>query len=322
MFGSLLDSFAGLRVVVVGDVMLDEYIIGSVDRISPEAPVMVVRKRSSRWVPGGAANVGKNVVALGGEAVVLGITGEDLGAEMLATGLGELAGLKSDLVGDRGRVTTRKTRVVANHSHQVLRIDEEDTAPITSDVEADLLSAWEGWLEAADVLVFSDYRKGLLTPGLVGGLMQAARKTGVPVLANAKPDSAAIFAGADLVSLNRSEVGGVLGRKPVDRAEATLMGSDLADVTGTRAVLMTLGDLGMVAWSAGESFEIAAPEVEAYDVAGAGDTVLATVAMGWSRRGFNRDVFALAAQTGAKVVQHIGVAVPTAGDLSAIRTLG
>lgn len=320
-YGELLDSFAGLRAVVIGDVMLDEYIVGSVERISPEAPVMVVKKTGSRWVPGGAANVAKNIAALGGEAVVLGVVGSDDAGNILNQGVQSGAGLKSDLVVDKGRVTTRKTRVMANHSHQVLRIDDEDTTPISEETEESLLKAWSGWLEKANVVLMSDYRKGLLTPGFTGRFVGMAREKGVPVLANAKPESAGYFAGSQLVSLNRGEVGGVLGKKPADRLEATKMGGELTGVTGSAAVLMTLGEAGMVAWSEAGVYEVNAPEVEAYDVAGAGDTVLATVAMGMARRGYCGEIFELAAEVGAKVVQHIGVAVPSQKDLLAIRSL-
>ncbi len=317
----LLDSFAGLRVVILGDVMLDEYIVGSVERISPEAPVMVVKKTSSRWVPGGAANVAKNIAALGGDAVVLGIIGNDDGGLLLSQGLDEAVGIKGDLVADLERVTTRKTRVVANHSHQVLRIDEEDTTPISEQMSEKLIFDWSGWLETADVVLMSDYRKGLLTPGFVRPFLELANRKGIPVLANAKPESAAYFAGAELVSLNRSEVGGVLGEKPKDRLRAGALGTELLKVTGSKSVLITLGEGGMVARSESETFEIPAPEVEAYDVAGAGDTVLATVGMGLARKGFEKEVFGLAAEMGAKVVQHIGVAVPSHKDLDSIRSL-
>jgi len=320
-YSELLDSFAGLKVVVLGDVMLDEYVVGSVERISPEAPVMVVKKTSSRWVPGGAANVAKNIAALGGEAVVLGIVGLDDGGALLNRGIDAEAGMKADLVAEGGRVTTRKTRVVANHSHQVLRIDEEDTTPISDETAEKLLGDWGGWLETADIVLMSDYRKGLLTADFVGRFLELAGKKGIPVLANAKPESAGFFVGADLVSLNRAEVGGVLGEKPKDRNRASALGLDLLQVTGSKSVLITLGEGGMVARSDSETFEIPAPEVEAYDVAGAGDTVLATVGMGMARRGFCEEVFGLAAETGARVVQHIGVAVPSKKDLDSIRSL-
>lgn len=317
----LLDGLKGMRAVVVGDVMLDEYIVGTVDRVSPEAPVMVVKKRSSRWVPGGAANVAKNISALGGFAMVLGVVGDDAAGELLAGKFEADSGVKCNLVVDKKRVTTRKTRVVANHSHQVLRIDEEETAPITPSMEDKVLESWLRWLETADVLVMSDYRKGLLTPKVCSVLIDAANKRGIPSLANAKPDSAGFFAGANLVSLNRGEVAAVTGTLPKNRAEAAELGRILSETTQSDAVLMTLGEEGMVAWSASETHEVPAPQVEAYDVAGAGDTVLATVSLGMAKSGFTRGVFELAAEVGAKVVQHIGVAVPSSKDLDAIRSL-
>lgn len=320
-YRKLLDGIRGLRAVVVGDVMLDEYIVGTVDRVSPEAPVMVVKKRSSRWVPGGAANVAKNISALGGFAIVLGVVGDDSAGEILAGKFETDQGVNCNLVVDKSRVTTRKTRVVANHSHQVLRIDEEETSSISPVMEDRVLESWLKWLDTADVLVLSDYRKGLLTPKVCSVLIGAAQQKGIPALANAKPGSVGCFAGAQLVSLNRSEAGEVVGRRPTSRYEAAAMGRDLAMATQSDAVLVTMGEEGLVSWSASGVFEIPAPQVEAYDVAGAGDTVLATVSLGLAKKGYDREVFELAAEVGAKVVQHIGVAVPSSKDLDAIRSL-
>ncbi len=320
-FEHLLDQFSNVRALVIGDVMLDEYIVGTVDRISPEAPVMVVRKQSCRTVPGGAANVAKNVTALGAEAVVAGVIGADEGGALLRRSIEEISGLRESLLIDDARATTRKTRVVANHAHQVLRIDEECADPLGAGVVKSAIRQWGQQLDESDVLILSDYAKGVLTESMVGPLIELATQRNLPVLANVKPISAHWYRGASLISVNRAEASAILGRSPGDPLEAVHAAHQLMTELGVQGVLITLGDQGMVGvWNGGEVV-VPAVSVEAYDVAGAGDTVLATIALGAAVEALGRDHFALAAQTSAKVVQHVGVAVPTQEDLREIRSL-
>lgn len=319
MSAGLLDRMAGKRAVVLGDLMLDEYVFGSATRISPEAPVMVVRQERTAHVPGGAANVARNVVALGGVASILGVAGDDEPAARLAREL-EGEGIEaSGIVRDPSRATTRKTRVVADHSHQVLRIDHEDDVPVSEATGAELLEALAQQLGDADVLVLSDYLKGALTPWVAERAIEGARRAGVPVVVNPKPRSLAQYAGATLVSLNRAEATGALDLwKPLEDGEAEGAAQTLRARLGVEAVLVTLGESGLLA--VGEhTHRIAAPRVEVYDTAGAGDTVVAAVALGWAAVGFEREVFSLAAHAAARVVQHVGVAVPTSDDLEAMR---
>ena len=316
----LLDRMAQLHATVVGDVMLDEYIVGRVSRVSPEAPVLVVQRTETRWVPGGAANVAKNAAALGASATVIGVTGTDEGADRLREALAVQPGLRSALVPDPARVTTRKTRVVADHSHQVLRIDDESTEPISSDVAAGVAAEVGQDLAGSDVLLISDYRKGLLTPESAAALVALGRERGIPVVVNAKPGSAAWFAGATLLSLNRSELSATVGEPIPDVAAAERLVESARVTLGVDALLATLGEQGQVVADAQGVHHYEAPRVEAYDVAGAGDTVIATVALGVAALGLAPAVFQLAIATGAKVVRHVGVAVPTPEDLAEIRT--
>lgn len=316
----LLERMAQLHATVVGDVMLDEYIVGRVSRVSPEAPVLVVQRIETRWVPGGAANVAKNAAALGASATVIGVTGADEGADRLREALAIQPGLRSALVPDPTRVTTRKTRVVADHSHQVLRIDDESTNPIGSGVADGVADAVGQDLAGSDVLLISDYRKGLLTPESAAALVILGRKRGVPVVVNAKPGSAAWFAGATLLSLNRGELSATMG-EPIPDVDSAMRLAEAARASlGVEALLATLGEQGQVVAHAQGVDYYEAPRVEAYDVAGAGDTVIATVALGVAALGLAPAVFQLAIATGAKVVRHVGVAVPTPQDLAEIRT--
>lgn len=316
----LLDAVAGLPVLVVGDLMLDEYVFGHATRISPEAPVMVIRQERIHRLPGGAANVARNVVALGGIATLAGVIGCDEGgdlleAELRSTGLGGLA-----LIRDKDRSTTRKTRVVADHSHQVLRIDSEHDASIRSEIEEMLIESAVAQLPSRGALILSDYLKGTLTGRVATALIAEARKRNIVTVANPKPRSLAHYAGASLVSLNRQEASEALGaRRPISADEAGDAAKSLRESTGAGAVLITLGEAGMIV-AGPETISVPAPKVEVYDTAGAGDTVVAAVGLGLASGGFRRAVFELATQAAACVVRHVGVATPSSEDLDQIRS--
>lgn len=319
-FRRLLDQIAGKNVLVVGDLMLDEYIVGKATRISPEAPVMVIRQHRSFTVPGGAANVGKNIWALGAKPTVVGVVGEDAAGRELQETLGEFA----VMIPDPNRPTTRKTRILADTSHQVLRIDDESEDPLSPDMEEAVLAACEERMSESDAVLMSDYMKGVLTPGVVAGIVDAARKRGIPVVANAKPGSLANYRGATLVSLNAKEAAEAAGVRDILRHHN---GSGISDRPREAAIklkrdhqidhiLITLGEYGMCT----EEFWVNPKKVEVFDTAGAGDTTIATIALGLAAIGYDRLVFELAAQTSAAVVSHVGVAVPTKEDLDQIRS--
>lgn len=320
-FASLLDKFSGMRALVVGDLMLDAYVFGGVTRISPEAPVMVVRAKEERSVPGGAANVAKNIVAIGGTATVIGVVGEDEHGQVLDTQLSETPGIESKIVVDRSRVTTRKTRIVADHSHQVLRIDHEDESPISEPISQAILDRTREALDGAQVLVLSDYLKGVLKPELIESLIQLAKEKGCVVVANPKPSSATHYAGADLVSLNRVEAAALLGKASISLEEAMGEADNVRCRLGIDSVVITLGEEGIVSSRGSETIHVVAPKVEVYDTAGAGDTAIATIALGLAAEGWSERIFRLSNEMSARVVRHVGVAVPTAGDLIEVRSL-
>lgn len=312
-YGELLTGFKGQRVVVVGDVMIDEYLYGDATRISPEAPVMVVRHGRTERLPGGAANVARNLQALGASVHLIGVVGDDPGAEMLEACLRE-QGLDSvTLVKEGGRATTRKVRVLADATHQTLRIDFEDDHPVGAATASEIVDSVRRQTDGAQVLLLSDYVKGALTEEVVQGCIEAVT---VPVVANAKPESIERYRGIELVSVNRAEATKALGRsKPIERSEAVAAARELRNRYEVGGILLTLGHEGMVAVGR-EVVEVPARRVEVYDTAGAGDTVIATVALGIGSAGFRREVFELAAETAACVVRHVGVATPSPRDLA------
>jgi D-beta-D-heptose 7-phosphate kinase/D-beta-D-heptose 1-phosphate adenosyltransferase len=319
--GEILDSIQGLRVVVVGDLMLDEYIFGSVNRISPEAPVPIVAHKSSRSVPGGAANVAKNAAALGAEVIVVGLVGEDDAGRRLEAALREIDGVTGRLVPDPDRPTTRKMRVIANQAHQVLRVDFESSHAAEGLVEDGLIAAANRAMDEADVVILSDYLKGSLTERVVASILANAKTKGVLSAANPKPASAAFFSGAGLLSLNRIEIAALMGREPETCTQAQELAGEARRQLGVGCVLATMGDRGLAANWDGGTAEVVAPTVEVYDTAGAGDTVIAAAALGYARCGLNTDVFRFAVEASARVVRHVGVAVPSPQDLADMQTL-
>jgi D-beta-D-heptose 7-phosphate kinase/D-beta-D-heptose 1-phosphate adenosyltransferase len=320
-FAELLERFKKTRALVVGDLMLDEYIFGRATRISPEAPVMVVRQSSTRAVPGGAANVAGDMVAMGAKTRMIGVIGADLAGQTLAASLAEWGVDDEDMIVDSSRPTTRKTRVVANHSHQVLRIDHEEEAPISGNLENAVLERALKVLPDVDVVLISDYTKGAVTTHIIQEIVKEGRRIGVPVVANPKPNSLPFYAGASLVSLNQYEVGDFLGLGrgvPHDQAEQAAI--DLKQRLKVDHVLITLGASGMAAASK-SAFSVPAVQVEVYDEAGAGDTVVATVALGIGAHAFSKELLHLAAQTAGSVVQRVGVTTPNEADLARIAAM-
>ncbi|MFZ4506360.1 MAG: bifunctional heptose 7-phosphate kinase/heptose 1-phosphate adenyltransferase [Fimbriimonas sp.] len=313
----LLDGFRGLRAVVIGDLMLDEYIHGHATRISPEAPVIVVRQSRVEAVPGGAANVAHNMAALGAIPTLVGVVGDDAGGRQLAASLTE-GGTATHLVIDPSRPTTRKTRILADQAHQILRIDHEDDRQVMGDTEASLVEAITRAVQGTDVVVVSDYLKGALTPAVVDAIRAACGS--IPMIVNAKPKSARQYHGATLVQMNRAEVTLALGLDSLPDSDASAKAIEMRKAIDCHHVLVTLGGSGMAAASSSQTLAVAAPRVAVFDTAGAGDTVIATVALGMATAGFRSEVFELAAAASAAVVRKVGVAVPSIEDLSAIRT--
>lgn len=314
-FSELLDAVRRQRILVVGDVMLDEYVFGTARRVSPEAPVIVLDHQRTQTLPGGAANVAKNVLAFGASTHLVGVTGADDTAKLLEQALND-ARIDHTLIPEPSRQTTRKTRVLAGASHQVVRVDAEDTAPIgCSTVEA-LMAVVQDHLASVDAVLLSDYCKGCLPEQLVRMIHQAAKAAWKPVIVNAKPQSVDAYRGATTITLNRQEASAASGTE-VSASNALDVAESLRERHRAEAIVVTLGDEGM-AVAGPESFLIPAHRVEVADPAGAGDTVAATTALGLAAVGFQREVFELASRAAACVVGHVGVSTVSPADLEAI----
>lgn len=307
------DRIAGARVLVVGDVMLDRYWFGEVDRISPEAPVPVVRVARREDRLGGAANVARNVAALGGQVTLVGVVGADEAGESIAR-LAVEAGVRAELVPDADHPTTLKMRVLGRQQ-QLLRVDfEQHPAPAALDgVDA----AVARHLPDHDVVVLSDYAKGALER--VGSFIAMARALNVPVLVDPKGDDYMRYRGAALVTPNRSEMQQAVGRW-ASESELTERAQHLRDTLQLEALLVTRSEQGMTLFTADGREHVDAQAHEVFDVSGAGDTVLATLAVMRAAGLSWVEAMAWANRAGGIVVGKLGTSTVTAAELAGERT--
>ncbi len=263
------------RIAVIGDAMLDLYLKGDVDRISPEAPVPIVRVRERRYALGGAANVAQNVLALGARCELIAAVGRDTAGSQLREMLAERGAEPRGLV-DCDRPTTTKTRVVARNQ-QVVRVDEEVDADLSGDEITRVLDAITRAVGVADALILEDYNKGVLVPQVIRAAIAAARTRGMPIVVDPKFRNFFEFQGATVFKPNRRELEGALGAE-VDLARADTLPAVLARLDAQH-LLLTLSEHGMALIARDGTVErIATTAREVYDVVGAGDTVTAYLA--------------------------------------------
>jgi D-glycero-beta-D-manno-heptose-7-phosphate kinase len=272
---ALLDAAAGRSVVVVGDAMLDIYLTGDVERISPEAPVPVVRVRERKYALGGAANVAQNVSAIGARCELVAAIGRDSHGDVLRAMLDHI-GADPGRLAEVGRQTTTKTRIVAR-AQQVVRVDDEDDTDLSSEELDGLLASVREAVGSADALILEDYNKGVLVPRVIRESMELARARGIPVVVDPKYRNFFLYRGATVFKPNRRELEAALGAAvDLEHPEA------LPEVFGRLGVdylLLTLGEKGMVLLAAeGVVGRVETVAREVYDVVGAGDTVTAYLA--------------------------------------------
>ncbi|HYE76624.1 MAG TPA: PfkB family carbohydrate kinase [bacterium] len=315
------DRLPGTATMVCGDLLLDEYIWGDAERISPEAPVPVVRIAREEIRLGGAANVGLNIAALGGRPLLVGVTGEDRTGQQLRDLWGNLGHDPKGILAEPGRVTPRKSRILAG-SQQMLRVDREDAEPAALEIEGALAKAIATAMGEAEAGLFSDYQKGTFPPSSRRPvrdprLPQAALAAapGRPLLANPKPASAHYFDGVRLLSLNRSEALGLLhaSDRHTDLDEA---GPRLREALQVPELLITRGAQGMTLFhELGGQLHIPAVASEVFDVTGAGDTVLAALGLALGSGAPILAAALLATYAAGVVVRKVGVATAACGEI-------
>ncbi|HEY8554643.1 MAG TPA: D-glycero-beta-D-manno-heptose-7-phosphate kinase [Burkholderiales bacterium] len=309
MIPELLRSIRDRRVLVVGDAMLDRYWHGGVERISPEAPVPVVAVTRSDERPGGAANVARNVRALGAHCRLLSITGDDPEADTLERLL-HAEHIECTLYRDKLINTTVKLRVISRNQ-QLIRIDFE--SPASKDARARLLDNYLAHVRDYDVVIVSDYGKGGL--GYVQEMITAARTAGVPVVVDPKGDDYSGYRGATLITPNRKEFEQVAGRFR-DNAELERKAAAMAGSLELGGVLVTRGEEGMsLVERSGRVLHLPARAREVFDVTGAGDSVIASIGCAYAAGGAVEDALALANVAAGIVVGKLGAAVATPEEI-------
>ena len=273
-----LDAIQKKAILVVGDIMLDNYYVGDIKRISPEAPVPVFRKKAERCVLGGAANVAANLVAAGQQASILSIIGDDECGKVLMS-LFEEKRVDTQLLETTQRQTTQKTRFLAGNNQQVLRLDAEDTTPIDKSLCEQLLYKLRQCIGLFDLILLSDYMKGLLTYELTQGVIKMANEHHIPVIVDVKDPSVYKYKGATLLKPNQKELHDLTGM-PVETDEEIVAAADsLRKQCDNQYVLCTIGARGMVLVGEGmKPFFLPAETREVFDVSGAGDTTIAYLA--------------------------------------------
>jgi rfaE bifunctional protein kinase chain/domain len=315
----LTARFPDIPVLVVGDVMLDRLIVGHVTRISPEAPVPVVRFRSEQVRLGGAANVAHNVAVLGGRALLVGVVGRDAAAGRLREQLAA-AGVGSDgLVEDESRPTTEKVRIVTDRNQQVARVDYEEDSDVSGAVEGAVIERVNALAREAKTLLASDYLKGTVTPPVMNALLALKRSgtAGRPLIVDPKIPHLASYRGATLVTPNHHEAEVAAHRRIHDDEGARGAAQELRERLNCEAVLITLGDRGMWLSSTDAEGAIRAAGREVSDVTGAGDTVVATVALALAAGATVTEAAVLANHAAGVVVGKFGAATVTADELVA-----
>jgi D-beta-D-heptose 7-phosphate kinase/D-beta-D-heptose 1-phosphate adenosyltransferase len=309
------------RVLVLGDVMLDEFVWGRVSRISPEAPVPVVQVTGQSFHLGGAGNVAASVRSLGGGAVLAGVVGEDAAGERVKESLAT-AGVSSCLVTlGNERPTTVKTRIVA-HGQQVVRADREDAADVPADAETALVESVRRELPSCGALVISDYQKGVVTPTLLKRVLPLARRRGVPVLVDPKVRHFRLYRGASVVTPNQLEAEQATGLPLHGLADVVAAGRRILERLGCRAVLVTRGEHGMSLFERGRPpLHVPTAAREVFDVTGAGDSVIATMALALAAGATLPEAAVLANCAAGVVVGMVGTAQASPAEvLAAART--
>jgi D-beta-D-heptose 7-phosphate kinase/D-beta-D-heptose 1-phosphate adenosyltransferase len=312
---AILNRASGLRVLVFGDVMLDHYVIGDVYRLSPEAPVPVVLAREDVWMLGGAANVARNLAALGVMVEVAGLVGNDQMGDRLQNLLAECNILFDGSFHESSISTICKTRIVAGRQ-QVCRVDRERPADSYAVNKAHHLDLIEKALDSADVLILSDYAKGTLTQPVINRIIKAAKAKSCFVAADPKPNRPLQYGGADLLTPNAAEARVMSGHDPHGTPNWPLTCKAIYGKHAVKNLVITLGPEGMLIARDGQmSKKVPTSAKEVFDVSGAGDTVIATLSVALASGHSLEEAVHFANAAAGIVVGKFGTAVATPAEI-------
>jgi len=312
---ALLERSRGRTVLIVGDLMLDHFLIGRVDRISPEAPVPVVQFDRDEFRLGGAANVAANVAALGGQVEIAGLIGADDIGRQLLDALSAAGIATQSIVTDSSRCTTRKLRLVTTRNQQVARIDYECDAEVDGALEERLVDSLRAAAERADVVLISDYQKGVITRAVARAAIDAARRRKRPALVDPKVPHIDYYGGASLITPNHHEAEAVTLMRIRSADEARSAAQRFRERANCESVLVTRGEHGMWLLGPDGEHDLPAEAREVSDVTGAGDTVIAAIALGLAGGGSLEAAARLANKAAGIAVSRFGPAAISAEEL-------
>ncbi len=273
----IIDNFKNCNVLVVGDIILDEYIWGKANRLSPEAPVPVLEVGKYEYILGGAANVANNIRSLAGNVTLAGITGDDSQAEKLGEILNNRNINSSCLIKDSSRLTTVKSRLLAQNRQQLVRFDREVKEPISAETEIKLTGKISEYASDADLILLSDYAKGVLTETFLKKVISLARELNKPVLVDPKGLDFTKYCGSTLITPNRLEA--ARATKSPQESEPEMLAQKIRQQLNIEHVLVTLGEEGILVSSENKIKTIPAVTSEVYDVTGAGDSLISGISL-------------------------------------------
>lgn len=312
----LIDQFDQSRILVLGDFILDQFVWGSVDRISPEAPVPVVSVERESYMPGGALNVANNIRTLGGTVYPSGVVGRDIEGRMLLKAM-RREGIETEgVIYDAERRTSLKTRVIA-HSQQVVRFDREKIDEISKADQNKILKYLHKKIKTVNVIIVEDYGKGVIQPKMIAEIISLAKKNNIPVIVDPKEKHFNYYTGATVITPNRKEAYGAIEQYTSEqKLSIEQVGNKLLKQLKLKAVLMTLGEDGMALFEKdGALTKIATVAREVYDVSGAGDTVIAVFSMVLAAKGSLKQAAQIANIAAGIVVGKLGTSTVSLDEL-------
>ena len=310
-----ISKFNRCHILVVGDLMLDEYVWGEVDRISPEAPVQIVAVKNEDYAMGGSGNVVNNIAALGAKVTVAGVIGSGSNGQLLLQMFQQIGVDTAGIFQEPDRPTTKKTRIIAANQH-VLRIDRETKTSISDTTLEKLAGFIEDRIPAVDVILISDYGKGLITKALLSRLSAAARKHNKIAIADPKGLDFSKYAGVSVLTPNQKEASLASGIEIADESTLTEAGNKIMQIAGIDKLLITCGKDGMVLIRPNQApYRISAKARQVYDVSGAGDTVLAVLGLAIAAGESFESAMALANAAAGIVVGKVGTATVSRQEL-------
>ena len=312
-YQKIIKKFKNRKILVIGDIILDHYIWGKVNRISPEAPVPVVEVARESFMLGGAANVAHNIVSLGGRASVIGINGKDVAGEALVNML-EQKGVDCSGVFDSNRPTTLKTRVIA-HNQQVVRFDREDSKYIEGKILKGLLDYINSVIPGHDAIIISDYKKGMVSSELIKGILRNPKAKKMFIAVDPKVGHFGFYRGVSLITPNEMEASSGSNIEIKDDKTLVSAGKILMRKVGCRAVLVTRGKQGMSLFEKNKITNIPTVARKVYDVTGAGDTVISAFTLAYVSGASMEQAAIVANHAAGIVVGEVGTAVATPEQL-------